>query len=365
MAPGKHRTRPQAPAERRSGRRRATRKKSAGASSDTPAILQAIARTAARLCDATSSHIYGIEGDRLRLLAVHGSLSTVRRVGQDIPITRDFPSGRAVLERRTVHARDTATVAARREFPGFRGMLASVRTLLAAPLLRDGAAIGVILIRGNRPRSFGARQIALLRAFADQAVIAIENVRLFQELEARNQDLTEALEQQTATSEVLKVISRSTFDLQPVLETLIEHAARLGSADGGVIYKLDGEVQRLAAGYNLSAKLRDFVERNPLGPGSGTAVGRALLERRAVHITDVLADPRYTYQGAKLGGYRTILGIPMLREGVSVGVFSVWREQVLPFTEKQIALVTTFADQGAIAIENVRLFQELEARNRT
>jgi PAS domain S-box-containing protein len=211
---------------------------------------------------------------------------------------------------------------------------------------------------------FSTKQLELLRTFADQAVIAIENVRLFTEVQARNRDLTEALDRQTATAEVLKVISRSAFDLQPVLETLIENATRLCGAEAGVIYKLDGELQRLAAAYNISPDLRDFVERNPLRPGRGTAVGRALLEGRPVHIHDVLADPDYTYAGARFGDYRTILGVPMLREGVPIGVFSVWRREVLPFTDKQIELVTTFADQGAIAIENVRLFQELESKNR-
>jgi GAF domain-containing protein len=163
---------------------------------------------------------------------------------------------------------------------------------------------------------------------------------------------------------VLTVISRSTFDLQPVLETLIENATRLASSDGGVVYKFDGELQRLAAAYGISSELRDFIERNPRRPGRGSAVGRALLEGRPVHIHDVLADPDYTYPGAGFGEYRTILGVPMMREGVSVGVFAVWRAEVQPFTDKQIGLITTFADQAVIALENVRLFQELEARNR-
>jgi signal transduction histidine kinase len=163
---------------------------------------------------------------------------------------------------------------------------------------------------------------------------------------------------------VLKVISRSTFDLQPVLETLIENATRLGNAEGGVIFRFDGELTRLAAAYNISPEFKDFVERNPLGPGRGTAVGRAVLEGRTVHIHDVLADPDYTYSAIGLGGFRTIVGVPMLREGIPIGVFAVWRNQVLPFTDKQVDLVTTFADQGVIAIENVRLFQELQARTR-
>ena len=327
---------------------------------DIQPVLDTVAENAARLCEAVDAQILRVEGDFLRLAASFGSIP----MAPGRPISRGWVSGRSVVDRRTVHVHDLAAEP-EAEFPVGRETqrLFGHRTTLATPLLREGQPLGAILIRRMEVRPFSEKHIRLLETFADQAVIAIENVRLFKELEGRNKDLTEALEQQTATSEVLKVISRSTFDLQPVLETLIEHATRLGSADGGVIYKLDGEVQRLAAAYNISAELREFVERNPLGPGSGTAVGRALLEGRAVHIPDVLADPGYTYQGAQLGGYRTILGIPMLREGIPVGVFSVWREQVLPFTEKQVALVTTFADQGAIAIENVRLFQELEARN--
>jgi GAF domain-containing protein len=158
------------------------------------------------------------------------------------------------------------------------------------------------------------------------------------------------------------VISRSTFDLQPVLEALIENATRLCRADVGTVYRLEGDVARLAAACNASPEFREFDARTRLRPGRGSALGRALLEGRAVHIPDVQADPDYTYQGAELGGIRTILGVPMLREGVPIGVFSLWRTRVLPFTDKQIELVTTFADQGAIAIENVRLFQELETR---
>jgi signal transduction histidine kinase len=217
--------------------------------------------------------------------------------------------------------------------------------------MREGHAIGVILTWRLETRPFSSKQIALLQTFADQAVIAIENVRLFNETK-------EALEQQTATSEVLKVISRSTFDLQPVLETLIENAARLCAADMGFLYRFDGDLQRIAAAHNIPAEFRDFVARNPVGPGRGSAVGRAILEGRPVLIHDVLADPEYSYPGVGLGGYRTILGVPMLRSGVPVGVFSVARTHVLPFTEKQVELVTTFADQAVIAIENVRMLSE-------
>ena len=331
---------------------------------DIQPVFDTIVRSAATLCAPSTAGLFRFDGSQIHLGAYHNwdpdMLEGVRHA-YPRPPSRDTLSGRAILSGQVAHVADMTVD---EEFAAPSIVQAGFRTGLSVPMVRAGTPIGAITVARQEVRPFSDSQVELLKTFADQAVIAIENVRLFTELEVRNRDLTEALEQQTATSEVLKVISRSAFDLQPVLETLIEHAARLGGADGGIIYKVDGDVQRLAAAYNIPAELRAYVEEHPLGPGSGTAVGRALLEGRAVHIPDVLADPGYTYPAAGLGGYRTILGIPMLREGVSVGVFSVWREHVLPFTEKQVTLVTTFADQGAIAIENVRLFQELEARNR-
>ena len=328
-------------------------------------VFRTIAEHARRLCDADISVISRFDGALLQLEEIHGladaGVEAIRRVFPMTPAAETV-SARTFRERAVVHVEDVLADARYETKDAAR--IARYRGCLGVPMVREGQVVGVIFVARHRAGLFSDTQVGLLRTFADQAVIAIENVRLFTELAARNRDLTEALEQQTATSEVLKIISRSTFDLQPVLETLIEHAARLGSADGGVIYRFDGDLQRLAAAYGISPELRAYVERNPLRPGRGTAVGRALLESRAVHIHDVQADPEYTYAGAGLGAYRTILGIPMLREGRAVGVFSVWRTEVRPFTEKQIELVTTFADQGAIAIENVRLFQELEARTR-
>jgi signal transduction histidine kinase len=217
------------------------------------------------------------------------------------------------------------------------------------------------------PGPFSDRHIALLQTFADQAVIAIENVRLFKELETRNADLTEALDQQTATSEVLKVISRSAFDLQPVLESLVENAVRLCGADKGLIYRLDADLYRIAVSYGHSSEFLEIAKEYPIRQDRASATGRAVLERRAVHIHDILADPEYTWakdHRADEEMHRTILAVPMLREGAVIGVIVIRRTQVLPFTDKQIDLVTTFADQAVIAIENVRLFKELEVANR-
>ncbi len=189
--------------------------------------------------------------------------------------------------------------------------------------------------------------------------------QLEQKVVERTRELSETLEQQTATSEVLKVISRSTFALQPVLEALIENATRLCTADKGFIYRLDGEVYRLAVAYGAPPEFTNFIEQNPIRPGRGKLVGRAALERRTVHIPDVLADPEYRWAEAqKLGNFRTVLGVPMLREGIPIGVIAIWREEVKPFTEKQIELITTFADQAVIAIENVRLFNEIQEKSR-
>jgi len=246
-----------------------------------------------------------------------------------------------------------------------RARITGNRMTLATPLLREGVAIGTIVIRRMEYRPFSETQIRLLKTFADQAVIAIENVRLFQELQASNRDLTESLEQQTATSEVLKVISRSTFDLEPVLQTLVENAARLCGADRGSIFRVDGELYRQAACYNFSAEQKAFFEQNPFSPGTGTLIGRVGLHHRTVHIPDVLADPDYTFPGPRISGIRTLLGVPMLREGVAIGAFSLHRKgEPKPFTDKQIELVTTFADQAVIAIENVRLFNEIEQKSR-
>ena len=229
--------------------------------------------------------------------------------------------------------------------------------MLGTPLLREGVPIGVIAIRRTEVRPFTDKQIALLKTFADQAVIAIENVRLFNELDARNRDLTEALEQQTATSEILRVIASSPTDIQPVLDTVIGNAVKLIGAEHGHIRQYDGEFLQVVAYYNVSTEGAAALKERSIRPSRETGPGRAFIERRPIHIPDVELDPTYIRPPVRL---RTILSVPMLREGTPIGTISIWRETVTPFTERQIELVTTFADQAVIAIENVRLFQELK-----
>jgi GAF domain-containing protein len=333
--------------------------------SDLQPVLDTIVETAERLCEADYAMIFRSDGDLYRLAASHGFSREYGDWMKEQTIVSGSKTlvGRTSILRRSIHIPD-ATIDPEYDWAESikRG---NFRTMLGIPLLREGTPIGVIAICRSRVQPFSAKQIELVSTFADQAVIAIENTRLFEEVQARTEDLAESLQQQTATADVLKVISRSTFDLQMVLQTLIESAARLCDADKANITRQKDGVFFRAEAFGFSQEFMDHYRNVPIRAERGTAFGRALVEQRPVHIADVMTDSEYTFlEGQKLGDYRTVLSVPMLREGVAVGVFSLTRTEVRPFTDKQIALASTFADQAAIAIENVRLFEDVQTRTR-
>jgi GAF domain-containing protein/anti-sigma regulatory factor (Ser/Thr protein kinase) len=325
---------------------------------DLQSVLDAIAARAAKLCDAEDAAIFRVDGNFRRLVAHFGPIPLVAALGEGRVIDRDTPPGRAIVDRQTIHVPDLVAVAA--EFPSAGGLRTGVRTALVAPLLRDGIAIGAIHIRRREVRPFSDRQIKLLETFADQAVIAIENARLIHEQQARNRDLTEALEQQTATSEILRVIASSPTDLQPVLDVVAENAARLCDANDSHIRLIDGTVLRLVASCGSISLPEEYVPINRDRPAS-----RAIIDRQTLHIHDLQAvrDREFPDTRDVVRGVRTLLAAPLLREGIPIGVIIIRRLEVQPFSEKQIALLKTFADQAVIAIENVRLFKEIQARN--
>jgi two-component system, NtrC family, sensor kinase len=332
---------------------------------DLQAVLNTLTESVARLCDAEIANIWRPHGPGYRLAAVYQAIRSKHKEyleNLSIEPSRGSCVGRTLLEGRVVHIHDI------RDDPDYvleTQKLEGYRTMLGVPLLREGTPVGVIALIRSVRRPFTEKQIELVKTFADQAVIAIENVRLFDEVQARTRELSESLQQQTATADVLKAISRSTFDLHTVLRTLVEAAARLCEADQGTIAREQDGVFVRAATYGFSTKFIDLIRDQPVEPTRGSATGRALLEGRTIHIPDVHVDPDYTFVEAKeLGGFRTILAVPMLRDGIAIGVLALTRIDMLPFADKQIELVTTFADQAAIAIENVRLFESVEARTR-
>ena len=335
---------------------------------DVHPVFEAIADAALKLCRGSLANVFRFDGERLHLEVVknvHDDPDYFAAIHSAFPrpLGRETAGGRAVLARDVVEIPD---ILQDPEY-GIRTQVLTggFRSVLAVPLMLGNKALGSIAISRSEPEPFPRSQVALLQTFADQAVIAIENVRLFKEVEARNRELTEALEQQTATSEVLKVISKSAFDLQPVLETVIENAVRVCGAEHGHVHRFDGEYLRLAAGYSANAELLDYLRRHPNALDPGTLAGQAGIERRPIHCHDVLTIPNYARSDAqRLAGFRTILAVPILSAEALLGVIMIWKTRVEPFTDKQIDLVSAFADQAAIAIENVRLFKELEARNR-
>jgi signal transduction histidine kinase len=339
---------------------------------DLQAVLDTLIESAAVLCEADIGNIHRQQDSGYRRLATFGLSQDSRDYGEsyiekNIPLApvRGSIVGRTLIEGKTVHVPDL------RDDPEFTfqefARQMGVRTALGIPLLREGRSIGAIFLARRTVRPFTDQQIALATTFADQAVIAFENVRLFEAEQHRTAELAEALEQQTATADVLKVISHSTFDLQVVLNTLVESAARLCEAEKAQILRPTGKVAGYysAASYGHTPEYDEHMKTITFAPGRGGIVGRVQLENKSVQIVDVLADPEYTLiETQKLGGYRTHLGVPLLREGSLVGVILISRTTVRPFNDKQIKLVETFADQAVIAIENVGMFDEIQDKSR-
>src|SRR6516162_8643324 len=327
--------------------------------SDIQPVLETICERAEKLCNAEISVVSVVDGELIRLASIHGMTEAgVEATRGAFPQRRtdETVTARAIRTRGVCHVADVLSDPQYQRKDNAR--IGGVRSGLGVPMIRGEQVIGVIFVARRQPGLFSDTQVQLLKTFADQAVIAIENVRLFKETKI-------SLEQQTATADVLKVVSRSTFDLRTVLQTLVESAARFCNADkASIIRERDGAFYAAEA-YGYSDEFLDYMKNIPIKAERGSASGRALVEGRVIHIADVAADPEYTMvEAPRLGDFRTILCVPMLREGVPIGLLVLTRSEVQPFTDKQIELVTTFADQAAIAIENVRLFDEIQDKSR-
>src|SRR5215472_15558661 len=328
---------------------------------DLAPVFETILEKAHHLCAVAHGALHRYDGKMTRAVAVHGlPPAFADRLRQALSPGPHMPSHRLIEGARFAQVADWAEI----DDPIARAALsAGLRTTLFVPLRREGKLLGYITAGRQEVRPFTEKEIALLESFAAQAVIAMENARLLAELRDRQSELARSVDELTATADVLKVISRSSVDLETVLDTLVETVARLCRADQAVMFRRRDDKYRLVAARGLSAGQKEFVLTHPVTHDRGTTIGRVAAERRPVHIPDVLQDPEYTYrEGQKTVGYRTMLGIPLLREQTLIGIFSITLTRVEPFTDKEIELATSFADQAVIAIENALLFDELRER---